>query len=91
MFCFPAQRYPIYGLQWHPEKPLFEWKEQLNIGHSSSSLAASQFIANTFRKEASKSCNKFGSHSGDEALLIYNYSPINSAVAGSSFEQVYVI
>eukprot|EP00112_Aurelia_sp_Birch-Aquarium-sp1_P007176 Seg1782.10 transcript_id=Seg1782.10/GoldUCD/mRNA.D3Y31 product="Gamma-glutamyl hydrolase" protein_id=Seg1782.10/GoldUCD/D3Y31 len=89
--AFEAKDYPIFGLQWHPEKPLFEWKKELNIDHSFPSLAASQYIANIFRKETSQSCHNFESSSEEDKALIYNLQPINSAVAGSSFEQVYVL
>ena len=88
---FSAKEYPIFGLQWHPAKPLFEWKDSLNIDHSRASILASQYIANAFRNETTISCHTFSSPEQEQKALIYNYNVINSAIAGSSMEQIYVL
>lgn len=36
---------PIYGVQWHPEKNLFEWTTSEGINHSANAVAVAQYIA----------------------------------------------
>ncbi|PKU28392.1 hypothetical protein llap_21304 [Limosa lapponica baueri] len=53
MGFFPYE-YPIYGVQWHPEKSPFEWKNSPGIPHSPSAVKAAYYIADFFINEASK-------------------------------------
>lgn len=43
--------YPIYGVQWHPEKNGFEWDTDENIPHSEQAVAVMQAMANFFVQE----------------------------------------
>lgn len=42
-----ANRYPIWGVQFHPEKNIYEWKLK-SIPHSPSSIAVGQYFAQFF-------------------------------------------
>lgn len=46
-----AYKYPIYSVQWHPEKSPFEWKKSTGIPHSSSAVRAAYYIADFFVNE----------------------------------------
>ncbi|OXB72425.1 UNVERIFIED_CONTAM: hypothetical protein H355_015660 [Colinus virginianus] len=46
-----AYKYPIYGVQWHPEKNPFEWKNSSGIPHSSTAVRAAYYIADFFVNE----------------------------------------
>jgi len=81
-------KYPIYGLQWHAEKPLFEWNSREVINHSTDAIKAMQFIADFFVSEARKSMHKFLSPEQEYAALIYNYQPKYTA-SFEDFDQVY--
>ena len=48
IFFKKGKRYPIYGVQWHPEKNPFEWTTAENIPHSADAILAAQFVANFF-------------------------------------------
>ena len=39
-----GNHYPLYGVQWHPEKNPFEWTRELNIPHSAEAILASQYM-----------------------------------------------
>ncbi len=40
----PRPRYPFTAVQWHPEKPQFEWDPTLHIPHSSEAIEAAQEV-----------------------------------------------
>ena len=43
--------YPIYGLQFHPEKNNYEWVLNRNVPHGISATKAGQYFANFFVNE----------------------------------------
>ncbi|KAG8442004.1 hypothetical protein GDO86_010973 [Hymenochirus boettgeri] len=84
---FEAYDYPIYGVQWHPEKSPFEWKTS-NITHSSEAVKVSFYMAEFFVNEARKSSHQFPSKEEEYGALIYNYFPKYTG-NHSVFEQIY--
>ncbi|XP_056290340.1 gamma-glutamyl hydrolase-like isoform X2 [Pseudoliparis swirei] len=82
-----AYDYPIYGVQWHPEKNPFEWRRHY-IPHSPSAIQASFYTADFFVNEAKKSSHRFESLEEEAKALIYNYSPVHTESTGV-FEQIY--
>uniref|UniRef100_A0A2D4GSL1 folate gamma-glutamyl hydrolase n=2 Tax=Micrurus TaxID=8634 RepID=A0A2D4GSL1_MICCO len=83
-----AYRYPIYGVQWHPEKNPFEWKNSTGIPHSSVSIKVTFFLADFFVNEARKSNHHFSSKKAETDALIYNFNPVYTGTF-SSFDQAY--
>jgi gamma-glutamyl hydrolase len=79
----------IYAIQWHPEKPQFEWNPTLVINHSAESIAANAYMQRFLVDRARRSTHKLT----DAGLLIYNYVD-NIVYTGPSimptFEQCYV-
>jgi len=51
---FQGKELPFFGLQFHPEKVLFEWAETINIPHSLDAVYLSQFFSNAFMGEVRK-------------------------------------
>ena len=55
---------PMYGVQWHPEKAMYEWGVDQDgspyeaINHSSHAIAAAQYTASFFVEEARKSTHR---------------------------------
>jgi gamma-glutamyl hydrolase len=90
---FEGKQYPIYGLQWHPEKNLYEWYAGLNIPHDFDAIRTAQYVANFFVQEARKSTHHFKSQKEELRTLIYNWKPIYTGLGGQGmnpeFEQVY--
>ncbi|XP_053212260.1 gamma-glutamyl hydrolase A-like [Panonychus citri] len=86
--------YPIYGLQFHPEKPAFEpviSDDRSNTPHSLDAVLIGQFFANFFISEARKSVHRFPVDDYNyRKQLIYNYCPqYNGLNASSPDIQVY--
>jgi gamma-glutamyl hydrolase len=82
-----SKRYPIYGVQWHPEKNGFEWGVNQANNHSEHGVAVMQLTANFFVQEARKSNHKFASEEAERKALIYNYSP--RYTPDTHFTQIY--
>ncbi|XP_055914172.1 gamma-glutamyl hydrolase A-like isoform X2 [Eupeodes corollae] len=84
------KRYPFYGVQYHPEKNLYEFIENRGIPHSAQSIRAAQYFADFFINETRQNMNKFSDSKEEENSLIYNYTPEFTGRAGSSFVQQYL-
>ncbi|PSN45900.1 Gamma-glutamyl hydrolase, partial [Blattella germanica] len=86
---FEHKQYPIYGVQFHPEKNTYEWKVTNNNPHSANAILAEEFFADFFVNEARKSSHHFPTQRDEEQALIYNFQPEYTGWNGSSFEQIY--
>ncbi|EGG21402.1 hypothetical protein DFA_01284 [Cavenderia fasciculata] len=84
-----AKDYPIYGVQWHPEKPLYEWTNTQDINHSYQSILANQYTANWFVNECRKNFHSFSDQSSEANALIYNYQATLSIKPKSEYQQIY--
>uniref|UniRef100_A0A1A9X0N4 folate gamma-glutamyl hydrolase n=1 Tax=Glossina brevipalpis TaxID=37001 RepID=A0A1A9X0N4_9MUSC len=83
-------RYPFYGIQFHPEKNLFEFVKNRNITHTSLAIRTSQYFGNFMVNEARHNHQYFANRTEEANKLIYNYNPINTGILGSSFQQQYL-
>ena len=79
-----SKNLPVYGNQWHPERPQFEWTPNEGISHTPDAIRAMQWMANFFINEARKSTNVFPE--SQYPMLIYN-----QRLLGEFWEQFYVI
>ncbi|XP_028925103.1 gamma-glutamyl hydrolase [Ornithorhynchus anatinus] len=83
-----AYAYPIYGVQWHPEKNAFEWKNVTGIPHSPLAMRTAYYMADFLVNEARKSQHRFASEETELKALIYNYAPVFTGNI-SGFQQCY--
>ncbi|XP_043477610.1 gamma-glutamyl hydrolase A-like isoform X2 [Leptopilina heterotoma] len=81
------KKYPFYGIQFHPEKNVYEWVEGKNIPHGKNPTIVNQYFANFFVDEARKNLHKFNDKNDEINSLIYNY-PVT--YTKSSFVQCYL-
>lgn len=86
---FEHKQYPIYGVQFHPEKNAYEWRVTNNNPHTANAILVGQYFANFFINEARKNNHQFPSSEEEERALIYNYQPAYTGKTGSTFEQCY--
>ena len=93
-FIILGKTLPFYGVQFHPEKTMFEWSEAVQIPHSSRSIRLSQYIANIFLDEVRKNTrHAFDSRTDERAHIISSESPVYMGYiinSHSPFAQIYV-
>ncbi|KAH8295751.1 hypothetical protein KR018_006802 [Drosophila ironensis] len=82
-------KYPFYGVQFHPEKPLYEFV-RASIPHTSAAVVSGQFFADFFVNEARKSTQSFPNATEAALSLIYNYKPEYTSILGSTYVQQYL-
>jgi len=84
--------YPVYGSQWHPEKPLFEWTPLEVTSHTKNAVLASQYVADFFVQECRNSGHSFPSQTEEMTALIYSYTKnlIYTGLFDYDFEQCYI-
>ncbi|XP_015590768.2 chitobiosyldiphosphodolichol beta-mannosyltransferase [Cephus cinctus] len=82
--------YPFYGVQFHPEKNIYEWKNTKNIPHGRKATRVSQYFADFFVNEARKNNHNFSTSAEELKSLIYNYPTTYTALQYSAFVQCYM-
>ncbi|GLV32170.1 lethal (3) 72Dp [Carabus blaptoides fortunei] len=85
-----SRKYPFFGVQFHPEKHLYEWKPKKGILHTKEAIKAAQYLAQMFIDETRQSNHTFGSRAAEQTELIYNYPITYTGLAGNSYEQCYL-
>lgn len=80
-------KYPIYGIQFHPEKAAYEWLKETNAPHFRESLEISQRMINFFVNEARKNDRKFISEEVLQKSLLSNWV---LSQRSSTYHQVYL-
>jgi len=87
-----AKDYPIYGVQWHPEKNAYEWPVNHNMSHSEAAITVSWYMAQFFVAESRKNNHSFASPKEEVDSLVYNYpNHFSYSMYGGIFEQIYII
>lgn len=84
---FEGKRFPIYGTQFHPEKPYSVFSANSGINHSWESISVQRKFGDFFVKKARQSPNTYGTHSDLFPHLIEHNHLINM---DNGFADVYV-
>ncbi|KAJ6244881.1 protease family c26 gamma-glutamyl hydrolase [Anaeramoeba flamelloides] len=82
---FEGYQYPIYGVQFHPEKNLFEWGDE-DIPHYYNAILITQYFGNFLVNEARKNNQHFENESTNNTM--YKICPTYTEEEG--FEQSYI-
>ncbi|XP_027624937.1 gamma-glutamyl hydrolase [Tupaia chinensis] len=82
-------KYPVYGVQWHPEKAPYEWKDLEGISHAPNAVKTAFYLAEFFVAEARKNNHHFESKAEEKEALIYQFHPVYTGNI-SSFQQCYI-
>jgi len=65
---------PFYGVQFHPERPLFDWTPAGMI-HTGSAINVGQWLAGVMAGESRRSQHQFAPED-EPSVLIYNWTPV---------------
>jgi len=82
--------YPVYGMQWHAEKPQFEWNPKEVINHTPDAIRAMQYFSNYLVNHARKSMHHYPNLTDEYAALIYNYDAMFTQELTGDFQQCYL-
>ncbi|CAK9828149.1 Gamma-glutamyl hydrolase [Anthophora retusa] len=80
---------PFYGIQFHPEKNLYEWVDGRNISHTENAIRVTRYFADFFLREARKNGHRFPTTDEEAKKLIYNY-PVTYTALKSAYLQCYM-
>uniref|UniRef100_A0A336L4L4 folate gamma-glutamyl hydrolase n=1 Tax=Culicoides sonorensis TaxID=179676 RepID=A0A336L4L4_CULSO len=83
------RKYPYYGVQFHPEKNLYEWHKSSTISHSYDAIKSSQYFAQFFVEETRRNTNLFRTEGEANRFLIYNWPAHFTGRNGSALMQMY--
>lgn len=81
---FESKFYPFFGVQFHPEVVLFEFKDfrgHHHIMHDFDAVQVSQYFANFFVGQTRKNKNCFDSEEELNAYSIHNFQPQFTALS----------
>eukprot|EP00448_Togula_jolla_P007396 CAMPEP_0170602992 /NCGR_PEP_ID=MMETSP0224-20130122/18683_1 /TAXON_ID=285029 /ORGANISM="Togula jolla, Strain CCCM 725" /LENGTH=405 /DNA_ID=CAMNT_0010927861 /DNA_START=47 /DNA_END=1264 /DNA_ORIENTATION=+ len=71
---------PFFGVQFHPEKPAFEWWhspiKSHSMLHSMEAMEANQYLGIFFGSVTRRSEHRFKSKAAERSALIYNWNPV---------------
>ncbi|XP_048214764.1 gamma-glutamyl hydrolase [Perognathus longimembris pacificus] len=81
-------KYPVYGVQWHPEKAPYEWDSK-GISNAPNAVKTAFYLADFFVSEARKNSHHYESLIEEKESLIYQFSPVYTKNF-SSFQQCYI-
>ncbi|XP_077291262.1 gamma-glutamyl hydrolase A-like [Arctopsyche grandis] len=84
-----SKKYPFYGVQFHPEKVMFEWQPNKNIPRGNDAILGNRYFGDFFVSEARKSNHKFASTKDEQNYLIYKYKTEYTDLKGIAYEQCY--
>lgn len=84
-----AYNYPIWALQWHPEKNQFEWYKSEVINHGPVAIDVMQYMAQFFVDQSRANNHAFSSPQDAKNAMIYNTKPTFTANLEPDFEQCY--
>ena len=73
---FEAKKYPFYGAQWHPERPMFTWHPSENVIHNDRTIEAGLWMARRIVESARRSKSSF--ESDEEIPLIERDVPVHN-------------
>lgn len=72
-----SKRYPFFGVQFHPERPSFEWTQNEANNHSEEAIQAMRYFADVFVSHSRLCENRFVSLDKEKSALIYNHLPVH--------------
>ncbi|XP_057291728.1 gamma-glutamyl hydrolase-like [Hydractinia symbiolongicarpus] len=88
-----GKKYPFYGIQFHPEKTMFEWATAISIPHSPQAIRLGQFIANSFMDKVRLNKRHFSNSSMEREYVIekYDLMRIDDIDGHAPFQEIYII
>ena len=61
------------GVQFHPEKQIYEWYDDVGLNHEWESIQMNRYFADTFVKQTREQSNVAGDFSKVQGMIIENF------------------
>jgi len=71
-----AYDYPMFGVQFHPEKPQSNYDPSTNTAHSETAYEYNRYFADFFVDQARHNFNAFASYDDEMKAIVENYDMI---------------
>ena len=68
-----SDKYPFMGVQFHPEKQIYEWYDDVGLNHDWESIQMNRYFADTFVKQTREQSNVAGDFSKVQGMIIENF------------------
>ncbi|XP_060083766.1 gamma-glutamyl hydrolase-like [Ylistrum balloti] len=82
-----AVNYPFYGVQFHPEKNVYNWDLHFVNNHDAHAIQVAHYFADFFLAEARQSYHSFPTVNEEVRALIDNHQPVFSE--DDTFQDIY--
>ena len=82
---------PVYAVQFHPERPIYEWSPVRVMPHTPQAINANGWLAQFFVNETRRNTRGFSTPAAESSALIYRWNPVDTAADDNEiFEQCYM-
>lgn len=82
-----AKDYPFVGLQFHPEKNAYEWRQQ--DPHGWSAIYSARYFYDWFMNECRRNQHSYANQTALHNELVYNYPTTYIGKFNYQFEELY--
>ena len=66
----------MQATQFHPERPIFEWRPNIGINHAFDVIVANRYLADFFVNDARRNGHVFARGAGLEQYSMYGYTTV---------------
>ncbi|CAH0771306.1 unnamed protein product [Bemisia tabaci] len=84
------KKFPIVGVQFHPEKHAYEWRENKHYLHTPEAIEAGRYFFNWLVEQSKLNDQSFVSYHDELRSLIFNYHPTFSGAYNLSYTEMYL-
>eukprot|EP00727_Mastigamoeba_balamuthi_P000873 m51a1_g10783 putative gamma-glutamyl hydrolase (325) ;mRNA; r:55091-56607 len=63
---------PVFGVQWHPERPPFVWSDVEASPHCEAAIDAAHWVGRAFARAARQNTNRFPSREEEDAAVVWS-------------------
>jgi gamma-glutamyl hydrolase len=79
-----SEKYPFYGVQFHPEKAQFFFYPPSNVDHTEDSIYFNRYFADFFICKAKGNINRYINYETETSHIIENYDLIVTSTSDGS-------
>ena len=82
-----AKDVPVYAVQWHPERPQFDWTYGGKLNHGAEAIEAMSWMSRLFIGEARKNGRSFATDQEEERADLQPRHRLGSVIPGTCLRE----